>query len=449
MTKIITIKKGLDIKLKGEAEKVLTSIHPKMYAVKPTDFHGVLPKLLVSEGDRVLAGSPLFFNKHDERVKFVAPVSGVVQEIRRGAKRLLEEIVIEADEQVSFAPLVLPDLASATPEQLVFALLEAGVWPSIRQRPYNVIANPDVRPKAVFVSAFDSAPLAPDCDFMIDQRGAEFQLGLDVLAKMSGSQVHLNVHSEHNTAREFLSAQGVQINRFCGPHPAGNAGVQIHHLDPMNKGEVAWVVNPMDVAMIGKVFATRQYNTERVVALAGWSVRNPRYYRLYAGACIDTMVKEQELGDNLRYISGNVLTGHKIRHDGFLGYYDYVVTLIPEGNQFEFFGWAKPGFNAFSYTNAFFSKLFYRKPFAPDTNLHGGERAFVMTGQYEKVLPMDIYPMQLLKAIMVKDIDLMESLGIYEVDEEDFALCEVVCTSKTEVQSILREGLDMMRKEMS
>jgi Na+-transporting NADH:ubiquinone oxidoreductase subunit A len=217
----------------------------------------------------------------------------------------------------------------------------------------------------------------------------------------------------------------------------------------MNKGEVVWVVNPMDVALIGKVFATRQYNTERLVALAGWSVKNPRYFRTYAGASVEHMVQGQEVDDNLRYISGNVLTGTQIQRAGFLCAYDYLITVIPEGNHHEFFGWAKPGFKAFSYTNAFFSKLFHRKPFSPDTNLHGGERAFVMTGQYEKVLPMDIYPMQLLKAIMVKDIDLMESLGIYEVDEEDFALCEVVCTSKMEVQSILREGLDMMRKEMS
>lgn len=449
MTKIITIKKGLDIKLKGEAERIVSELNPGKYAVKPTDFNGVLPKLLVSEGDRVLAGSPLFFNKHDERVKFVAPISGVVHEIRRGAKRLLEEIVIQADEAIEYASLQLPDLAAASPEQLAVALLNNGLWPVIRQRPYNVIANPDILPKAVFISAFDTAPLAPDYDFLIENRGADFQLGLDLLRKMSGAPVHLNVHADKTTAREFLAAQGVQINRFRGPHPTGNAGVQIHHIDPVNKGEVVWVVNPLDVALIGRVFATHKYNTERVIALAGWSVRNPRYYRTFAGACLESLVKDQEQGENLRYISGNVLTGRKVQREGFVGFYDHQVTLIPEGDRHEFFGWAKPGFDAFTFSNAFFSRLFHRKPFTPDTNLHGGERAFVMTGQYEKVLPMDIYPVQLLKAIMIKDIDLMENLGIYEVDEEDFALCEVVCTSKMEVQSLLREGLDMMRKEMS
>ncbi len=449
MTKTITIKRGLDIKLKGVAEKVITGIHPDLYAVKPTDFHGVLPKLLVSEGERVLAGTPLFCNKYDLRIKFTSPVSGVVHEIRRGEKRLLEEIVIRADSEISYAHLKLPDLVSATPEETIVALLETGLWPSIRQRPYNVIASPDVKPKSVFISTFDTAPLAPELDFLINQKGHEFQLGIDVLKKMSAAPVHLNVHEKLTKAREFLGVSGVQINCFNGPHPSGNVGVQIHHVDPINKGDIVWVIHPVDVAAIGRLFLTHQYNTERIIALAGSGVHHPRYFKTYTGACISQMLLDQLQGDNMRFISGNVLTGKKIRSNGFIGYYDHVITVIPEGNHHEFMGWAKPGFTAFTFSNTFLSRLFFKKPFAPDTNLHGGERAFVITGQYEKVLPMDILPVHLLKAIMVKDIDLMENLGIYEVDEEDFALCEVICTSKIEIQSIIREGLDLIRKEMS
>lgn len=449
MTKTIAIKKGLDIKLKGEAERVISTVHPDLYAVKPTDFHGVLPKLLVSEGDTVSAGTPLFYNKYDERIKFTAPVSGVIHEIRRGEKRLLEEIVIKADSQIVYSQFSVPELVSASPDDITALLLETGLWPSVRQRPYNVIASPYVKPKSVFISAFDSAPLAPDYDFLINQRGHELQLGIDVLKKISGAPVHLNVHARHTKAREFLGLKGVQINIFSGPHPSGNPGIQIHHVDPVNKGDIVWVINPLDVAMIGRFFITKQYNTERIVALSGYGVLHPRYYKTHPGACIEPLLNGQSVGDNMRYISGNVLTGTKIRGNGFIGFYDYGITVIPEGNHYEFMGWAKPGFSTFSYSNTFLSRLFHKKPFSPDTNLHGGERAFVITGQYEKVLPMDIFPVHLLKAILVKDIDLMENLGIYEVDEEDFALCEVICTSKIEVQSIIREGLDLIRKEMS
>jgi Na+-transporting NADH:ubiquinone oxidoreductase subunit A len=449
MTKAINIRKGLDIKLKGEAERLLVTIHPELFAIKPTDFHGVLPKLLVNEGDKVLAGTPLFFNKHNDRVKFTSPVSGVVYAIRRGGKRLLEEVVIKADAQIDYQHFDVPDLGMATPEQISGLLLESGLWPLIRQRPYNVIAHPDQRPKGVFISAFDSAPLAPDTDFLMEGRGHEFQVGIDVLKKLSGAKVHLSVHTERTTSKSFLNAEGVERHSFKGPHPAGNVGVQIHHIDPMNKGEVAWVVKPLDVAMIGRFFLEKRLNTERIFALAGSEVHQPRYFRSYLGASVESILVGQNASGEVRCISGNVLTGTRIRKDGFMCFYDDLVTMIPEGNYHEFLGWAKPGFKAFTFSGAFPSKVLYKKPFRLDTNLHGGERAFVITGQYEKVLPMNIYPVQLLKAILIKDIDLMENLGIYEVDEEDFALCEVICTSKIEVQSIIREGLDLMRVEMS
>jgi Na+-transporting NADH:ubiquinone oxidoreductase subunit A len=449
MTKAITIRKGLDIKLAGEAERVIVQVQPEFFAVKPTDFHGVLPKLLVGEGDKVLAGTPLFYDKYNERVRFTSPVSGEVHAIRRGPKRLLEEIVIRSDHGFTSVAASVPDLAMATPAQITDLMLELGIWPAIRQRPYNVIATPGVQPRDVHISAFDSAPLAPDYDFLIANRGHEFQLGLDVIARLAGAPVYLNIHEVKTKAREFLNATGVHINRFKGPHPAGNVGIQIHHIKPVNKGEVIWVINPMDVAMIGKLFLEKQYSTERVFALAGSEVRTPKYFRTHAGASVSVITSGQTEGNNLRYISGNVLTGNKITAEGFAGFYDHLITVIPEGDYYEFVGWAKPGFKAFTNSNTFLSRLFYRKPFRLDTNLHGGERAFVMTGQYEKVFPMDIYPVQLIKAIMVNDIDLMENLGIYEVDEEDFALCEVVCTSKIEVQSFIREGLDLIRKEMS
>ena len=449
MTKTITIRKGLDIKLLGEAEHVVTVISANHYAIKPTDFHGVLPKLLVAEGDRVLAGSPLFYDKHNERVLFTAPVSGTVEEIRRGAKRLLEAIIIRADEDTEYLKLDIPDLSVATKDELVEVMLKSGLWPAIRQRPYNVIANPEVSPKAVFISAFDSAPLAPDMDFLVHNRGAELQVGVDVLKKMSGAAIHLSIHTENTKAKEFLNLSGVQIHPFTGPHPAGNVGIQIHHIEPINKGDVNWVVHPIDVAMIGRLFLEKRYNTERVFALTGSEVRKPHYYRVKLGASISNMIRDNVNDIELRFISGNVLTGKKIDELGFIGFYDHQVTVIPEGRYYEFMGWAKPGFKTFSFSNTFLSKIFHRKPYRLDTNLHGGERAYVITGQYEKVLPMDIYPVQLIKAIMIKDIDLMENLGIYEVDEEDFALCEVICTSKMEVQSIIREGLDLIRKEMS
>lgn len=449
MTKTITIRKGLNIKLMGEAEHVVTSVSPPLYAIKPTDFHGVLPKLLVSEGDRVLAGTPLFLDKYNEQIRFTSPVSGVVHEVRRGSKRLLEAIVIRADEVYETIPLVIPDLASASSEQIRDLLLETGLWPLIRQRPYKVIAHPDHLPKSVYISAFDSSPLAPDLDFILGKRGAEFQVGLDAIRKLTGVAVNLNVHEEDTRAPEFLKAAGVNLHVFSGPHPSGNVGVQIHHIDPLNKGDVVWTLHPSDVLIIGRLFLEKRFDTERMIALAGSEVLHPKYIKTHMGACIEPMVTGQVSSGDKRYISGNVLTGKKIEHDGFLGFYDHMITVIPEGNHHEFLGWAKLGMKAFSFSNAFPSKWTHRKPFRLDTNLHGGERAFVMTGQYEKVFPLNVYPVQLIKSILARDIELMESLGIYEVDEEDFALCEVVCTSKIEVQSIIREGLDLIRQEMS
>ncbi len=449
MTKVIRIKKGLDIKLEGEAEKTITEIRSERYAVKPTDFIGVFPKLLIKEGDPVKAGSPLFYDKYRESIRFTAPVSGKITEIKRGHKRVLEEIRIESDG--NFESL---DFGAGTPdsmsrEEITEKMLNSGVWPLIRQRPYSVIAEPTDKPRDIFITAFDSAPLAPDYDFIVHNKGDIFQRGLDVLNNLTDGKVYLSIHQKFTTSNVFLNSKNVEINTFSGPHPSGNVGVQINKIDPINKGDIVWYCNPQAVLTIGRLFTDGKYDTTRVIALAGSEVQRPRYFKIYGGSSIDVFVKDKLKSDNVRYISGNVLTGSKIQADGYLGYYDSMITVIPEGNEFEFFGWAAPGFKKFSVSRTFFSWLSPGKKYKLNTNLCGGERAFVVTGELEKVFPFDIYPMQLIKAIMIEDIDLMENLGIYEVDEEDFALCEFVNTSKINIQDIVRKGLNTMKKEMS
>lgn len=445
----IKIKKGLDIKLLGEAEKTLVDLRAKKFAVKPTDFIGVFPKLLVKEGDSVKAGTSLFFDKNRENIHFTAPVSGTIVEIKRGAKRKLLEIVIEADEE-----FVFEDFGSANPndlsrEDIVEKLLKAGVWPFIRQRPYSVIANPDNNPKAIFISAFDSSPLAADNDYLIHGHGEEFQLGLDAIAKLTSGKLHLNISGNDACSKVFANSKGVEINEFSGPHPAGNVGTQIYNLNPINKGDIVWYLYPQDVLTIGRLFRDGKYDSSRIVALAGSEVLKPRYYKTNIGASIESFTDQNVKEGDKRFISGNVLTGERVEQSGFLGYYNSLITVIPEGNTFDFFGWLLPQFKKFSFYRTNVSWLTPDKKYKLNSNLNGGERAFVMTGQYEKVFPYNIYPMQLIKAAMIEDIDALENLGIYELDDEDFALCEYICPSKINIQSIIRNGLDLMRKEMS
>lgn len=443
------INKGINIKLLGDAEKTIVDLNAKRFAIKPTDFIGCFPKMLVQEGDTVKAGTPLFYDKYRENIKFSSPVSGKVVSLVRGAKRKLLEIIIESDgkgESVDFGSINIENLKR---EEIISKMLESGIWPFVRQRPYSIIADPTADPKTIFVSAFNSAPLAPDFDLIVHGQGEAFQAGLDVLVKLTSGKVHLNIDSKNTTSKVFLNAKNVQINGFSGPHPAGNVSVHVNRVDPINKGEIIWYAGPQEVISIGKFFLNGKVDSKRIFAFAGSEVNNPKYYKTYIGACITNMTSGNIKSDNNRFISGNVLSGEKIYKDGFMGYYHYLSTVIPEGNYHEFFGWILPGLKKFSISGTFISKLFKNRKYRLDTNLHGGERAMVMTGKYEKVFPFDIYPMQLVKAIMVEDIDLMEQLGIYEIDDEDFALCEVIDTSKTELQKIVREGLDLMRKEMS
>ncbi len=450
MSDTFKIKKGLHINLQGKAEKIFVKAKTaELYAVKPTDFHGVTPKLTVAVGDKVKAGTVLFFDKARPEIKFVSPVSGTVKLINRGERRRILEVIIEPSGVFEYEEFTKAEPSALSREEIVKMLLDSGLWPYIKQRPYNIIANPADTPKAIFISAFDTAPLAPDYDFMLKELGQEFQTGIDALKKLTEGTLHLNLNGDYPASATFANAKGVQINRFSGPHPAGNVGVQIQRLDPINKGEIVWVVNPQDVVQIGKLFKTGHYDASKIVAVAGSEVKNPKYYKTISGACILSLTDGNTRQGNLRFISGNVLTGTRVSAKGFLGFYDSQVTVIPEGNISEFMGWLSPGLNKFSLSRTFFSWLMPGKEFKINTNLHGGKRALMITGNFERVFPMDIFPMQLIKAIIIEDIDLMEKLGIYEVVEEDFALCEFVDTSKTDIQAIVRKGLDLMIKEMN
>ncbi|CAN5708729.1 Na(+)-translocating NADH-quinone reductase subunit A [soil metagenome] len=451
MSRVIKIKKGLNIKLEGEAVKTI-GIAPSQgtFAIKPTNFTGLIPKLLVKEGEEIMAGSALFYDKNNEDIRFCSPVSGEVVEIVRGEKRKILEIKILADKEIKYLDLQKSNPSALSRETILTTLLKGGAWPFIRQRPFGTIANPVDIPKSVFISAFDTSPLAPDYNFIMQGHDEEFQAGLDALQKLTHGKVHLNVQADADTSPVFMNATGVEINKISGPHPAGNVGVQIHHIDPVNKGELVWCVSVQDVQIIGRLFIHGRFDAYRIIALAGSQVKQPKYFKTHIGCNIKNILDEGGLkeGEN-RIISGNVLTGHQILYEGYLDFYDAQVTVIPEGKQDEFMGWLAPGFGKYSLSRTFFSWLTPNKKFTLDSNMHGEERPFVVTGQYEKVFPMDIYPVELLKSILIEDIELMENLGIYEVVEEDFALCEFVCTSKIESQDIIRRGLEIMRKEFA
>ena len=449
MSKEIKIKKGLNINLFGEAEKTISELKARQYAIKPTDFVGVFPKLLVKEGDLVKAGSPVFYDKHRENIKFTAPVSGKIAGILRGAKRVLQEIIIDADEEIIYESFGKEGLDDLKKEEIIEKLLKSGIWPFIRQRPYSIIADPDTEPKAIFISGFDTSPLAPDYDFLIHGKGDEFQTGLNAIAKLTSGKVHLNINNDLPGSRVFTNSKNVQVNNFTGPHPSGNVGTQINKIDPINKGDIVWYLRPQEVITIGKLFLEGKFDVSRVIALTGSEIKKTSYFKTYVGASIEGMIEKNLEQENVRCISGNVLTGTKIEKSGFLSFYDYQLTVIPEGDHYDFLGWMLPGLKKHSFYRTFMAWLTPKKKFKVHTNLNGGERAFVMTGQFERVFPLDIYPMQLLKAIIIEDIDEMENLGIYEVDEEDFALCEYISTSKINIQSVVRNGLDIIRKEMS
>jgi Na+-transporting NADH:ubiquinone oxidoreductase subunit A len=449
MSKTIKFRKGLNIKLKGSAEKVLSTASPSSaYAVKPADFKGLTPRLCVKLGDEVKAGTPVFFDKYKPEIQFVSPVGGTVEAINRGERRKLLEVLIKPDAKNVQEKYKITDELLNSREQIIELMLKAGYWPFIIQRPYGIIANPADKPKSIFVSGMDTAPLAVDMAFLLLGQEEYFQKGINVLSKLTEGKVYLGLDAD-DMASKLNKITNAEITLFTGKHPAGNVGIHIHHIDPVNKGDVVWTVDAQHVAALGRFFATGIYNAEKIIALCGSKVKRPQYYKVMAGAAISVLDNMIDHSDNPRYISGDVLTGTSISKDGYVGFYDNRISVIPEGDDYEFLGWAMPRFKKFSASKSYFSWLTPNRLYDLDTNLNGGERAFVVTNQYEKVLPMDIYPVYLLKAILAEDVDKMEQLGIYEVIEEDLALCEFVCTSKIEVQAILRKGIDLMIKEMS
>ena len=448
MSKDIRIKKGLDIKLVGEAEHVTTQISTSgVFALKPEDFHGIIPKLIAKEGTEVKAGEALFYSKSDERILFPSPVSGKVTEIIRGAKRRILTIKIVSDGKQDYKDFGKQDVDKMSAEEVKNHLLASGCWPFIKQRPYDIIANPNQAPKAIFVSAYGSAPLAADYNYALAGKEKELQTALNVVSKLTEGKVHVSVSANSNSP--FNELNNIELHKVSGPHPIGNVSTQIAQIDPINKGEVVWIVTPQDLVVIGELLLTGNFNITRTVALTGSQFENPSYVSVVAGATIGDVVKKNLNNENTRVISGNVLSGTQVDEKGFLGYYDNQITAIPEGDDYEFFGWNKPVFNKISPSRALtFSWLNPKKKYDLNTNTNGEHRAFVVTGSYENVFPLDVYPLQFLKACMYKDLDEMENLGGYEVAPEDFALTEFICVSKQPHQKIVREGLDLMKEEL-
>ncbi len=453
MSNAIKLKRGLDIRLTGSPQKKTVKLPiTGTYALLPADFKGVTPKLLVGIGDTVKAGTPVFFDKYHPQVLFCSPVSGKVEAINRGEKRKILSVTIAADTEIAYEQFEVGPAGQLTREKAIELMLSAGLWPCIVKRPYGIIASADETPRDIFISGFDSAPLAPDTGYCLREERENVQAAIDVLRKLTPGKVYLGLDADAEKG-VLDSIQGAEINYFRGPHPAGNVGVQIHHIAPIAKGDVVWTVDVQNLAVLGRFFRTGKVDFTKTIAVAGSEIADPQYYQVIAGAAIDSIIKgnvrPQAEGDSVRLINGNVLTGAKTSADGYLGFYNNLITAIPEGDKYEFAGWAMPRFKKFSTSRSYFSWICPRKRYALDTNLNGGERAFVMTGVYEKVLPMDIYPMYLFKACLAGDIDKMENLGIYEVVEEDVALCEFVCPSKSEIQQMVRQGIDLIIKELN
>ena len=448
MSKDIRIKKGLDIKLVGVAEKNTTkSSQSSVYAVKPEDFHGITPKLVAKEGADVKAGDTLFYSKSDERILFPSPVSGKVTEVIRGARRKVLAVKIAADATQVYKDFGAKDADAMSADEVKNHLFASGCWPFVKQRPYDVVANPNQAPKAIFISAYASAPLAADLEYTLAGKEVELQAAITAVSKLTEGLVHVSVGA--NTTSPLANLKGIELHKVSGPHPSGNVGTQIAKLDPINKGEVVWVITPQDLVVIGELLLTGKLNVSRTIALTGSQFNKPQYVTAISGAAIADVTANNLNTDNTRIISGNVLSGKEVKAAEFLGYYDNQITAIPEGDDYEFFGWNKPIFNKISTSRALtFSWLTPKKKYDLNTNTNGEHRAFVVTGSYEEVFPLDIYPMQLLKAFMYKDLDEMEALGGYEVAPEDFALTEFVCVSKQPHQKIIREGLDLMREEL-
>ncbi|MBO7115868.1 MAG: Na(+)-translocating NADH-quinone reductase subunit A [Prevotella sp.] len=444
MANVIKLRKGLNINLQGKAEEKRMQLKSNgQYALVPDDFEGVTPKVVVKEGDQVKTGDALFVNKQYPEVKFASPVSGTVREVVRGERRKVMCVKVEADAQQTYVDFGKKDVAKMDGKAVVDALLEAGIFGYINQLPYAVSTNPSQMPKAVFVSALRDKPLAGSFEFEVKGQEGDFQTGLTALSKIAKTYLGCGVHSSFENYRD------VEVTVFDGPCPAGNIGVQVNHLDPVNKGEVVWTVEPTVVLFIGRLFNSGKVNLTRTIALCGSEVKSPAYVDMLVGEELATLLSNSYDADHrVRIINGNVLTGKVTTKEGFLGAHTSEITVIPEGDDAdEFAGWIMPRFKQFSVNRSYFSWLCGKKKYALDARVKGGERHMIMSGEYDKVLPMDIYGEYLIKAIITGDIDRQEALGIYEVSPEDFALAEFVDSSKLELQRIVREGLNILRKE--
>ena len=448
MANVIKLRKGLDINLKGKAAKQKFSVKAAaQYALVPDDFVGMTPKVVVREGDKVKAGDALFVNKKQTDVKFASPVSGVVLAVVRGDRRKVLRVVVEADKDQQYVDFGQKQVASLDGDAVVKALLEAGLFGYINQLPYAVSTTPDQKPRAVFVSALRDMPLAGDFEYELQGNEEDFQTGLTALSKVA--PVYLGIGAKQ-TSKALTGAKDVEVNVFDGPCPAGNVGVQVNNIAPVNKGEVVWTVDPTAVIFFGRLFRTGKVDLRRLVAVAGSEITKPEYAEVLVGQPIaDLLEGKLAAKDHVRIINGNPLTGRKATKDDFVGGHTSEIIVIPEGdNVDEMLGWILPRTNDFSVSRSYFSWLFGKnKEYALDARVKGGERHMIMSGEYDKVLPMDIYAEYLIKAIIAGDIDRMEQLGIYEVAPEDFAVAEFVDSSKLELQHIVRQGLDMLRKE--
>lgn len=446
---VFKLKKGYDIPLQGSAERRLESA-PKTTAVaiQPIDFRGLRPGMKVEAGDIVSRGSILFVDKQKPEILFRSPAAGTVREVVRGERRVIQRIIIDVagDSAEKFENYTAEQVNTFSTSQAKEILLNSGLWPAIRQRPFSKIADIDASPKAIFISAVDSAPLQAESDMLLDGQDKQFQLGIQMLSKLTEGKIHLSVSAK--TKAFFASIKGVELHEFSGPHPAGNVGVQIHHIDRIQAGEKVWFISPRHVSQIGSLLSGGEYPSSKTYALTGSEVEKGYYVKGTEGALVSDLAKMTFNNNTQRVISGNVLTGRKSAARGFVGFYDDMITVVPELEGRRFFGWLRLGLNANSFWPMFLSKLTPQKKLAPTTDMNGEERAFVSTGEYEKVVPMDVLPVHLCKAILVEDIELMEQLGIYEIAAEDLALCSYICPSKIEFGDIILKGIEAMEKEV-
>ena len=450
MSNDIIIKNGLTINLKGAAQNIVKNApYPKSISLNPSDFHLIIPKMVVKIDEKINIGDVIFYSKKDERIKFCSPVDGTIREIVRGAKRKIIEIIIDVDKNQKIVEPKIIDFEILNEKEIKNFILNSGCWPFIKQRPYDIIANPSDKPKSIFVSTFNSAPISADFQIILDDQKEEFKTGLKVLSKLTDGEINICVKKDISTFINEIN--NIKVHFVSGPHPSGNVGVQIHHINPINQGEIVWILGPEDVAILGRLFLTGTYSPIRTLAISGAPVKNPQYYKTIVGSELSEIINDAgiDLNDSLRIINGDVLSGVKVEPDNYIGFYNNTVSVLREGNNYRMFGWV-PFINneVPSIYKTSFSWLFPNKKYDLDTNLNGEERAFVVTGEMEKVFPMDIFPMQLLKECMVGNIDKMENLGIYEVAPEDFSLIDYSSSSKIEAQYIIRKGLDLMIEEV-